>query len=132
MHKSEVTPRSPARLPLSRPPSLPQPPSHGTSPAMMPMLSEACTSISSVTTPTAAHPPALTVGFTYTIQRYDISLIRLSSVNPFSKDHGAPDAAERHVGDLGNFVTDAQGNAKGSITDKLVKLIGPESVIGVC
>lgn len=28
-------------------------------------------------------------------------------------------------------MTDAQGNAKGSIEDSLVKLIGPESIIGV-
>lgn len=36
------------------------------------------------------------------------------------------------MGDLGNIETDAQGNAKGSVEDKHVKLIGPESVIGVC
>ena len=53
-------------------------------------------------------------------------------VNPFSKTHGAPSDSERHVGDLGNFKTDGQGNAKGSITDHQVKLIGPESVLGVC
>lgn len=53
-------------------------------------------------------------------------------VNPFSKTHGAPTDAERHVGDLGNFETDAQGNAEGSITDEQVKLIGQESVLGVC
>lgn len=52
--------------------------------------------------------------------------------NPQGKEHGAPDDAERHVGDLGNFNTDAQGNAKGTVTDKLIKLIGPESVLGVC
>ena len=56
----------------------------------------------------------------------------VSSVNPFSKQHGAPSDAERHVGDLGNFNTDAQGNSKGSVTDSQVKLIGPESVLGVC
>ncbi|KAI9732943.1 MAG: Superoxide dismutase [Cu-Zn] [Claussenomyces sp. TS43310] len=50
--------------------------------------------------------------------------------NPHGKEHGAPDAEVRHVGDLGNFATDGQGNAKGTVTDKLVKLIGPESVIG--
>ncbi|RMY38383.1 hypothetical protein D0864_16418 [Hortaea werneckii] len=44
--------------------------------------------------------------------------------------HGAPSDSERHVGDLGNFKTDGQGNAQGSATDKLVKLIGPESVLG--
>jgi len=52
-------------------------------------------------------------------------------VNPHNKEHGAPDDSERHVGDLGNFKTDGSGNAKGSVTDKLIKLIGQESVIGV-
>ncbi|THY24913.1 Copper, zinc superoxide dismutase [Aureobasidium pullulans] len=50
--------------------------------------------------------------------------------NPHGKTHGAPEDDERHVGDLGNFKTDGQGNAKGSVTDKLIKLIGPESVLG--
>jgi len=53
-------------------------------------------------------------------------------VNPHSKTHGAPSDSERHAGDLGNFKTDAQGNSKASMTDDLVKLIGPESVLGVC
>jgi superoxide dismutase, Cu-Zn family len=52
-------------------------------------------------------------------------------VNPHGKNHGAPTDEVRHVGDLGNISTDGQGNAKGSVTDKLIKLIGPESVIGV-
>lgn len=55
-----------------------------------------------------------------------------NAVNPHGKTHGAPEDETRHVGDLGNFKTDAQGNGKGSTTDKLIKLIGPESVIGVC
>ncbi|KAH6675029.1 Cu,Zn superoxide dismutase SOD1 [Halenospora varia] len=50
--------------------------------------------------------------------------------NPHGKTHGAPTDEVRHVGDLGNFKTDAQGNGVGSTTDKLIKLIGPESVIG--
>ena len=54
------------------------------------------------------------------------------AVNPFSKQHGAPSDSERHVGDLGNYETDAQGNSKGSITDEYIKLIGQESVLGVC
>ena len=54
----------------------------------------------------------------------------LSLVNPFSKTHGAPSDDERHVGDLGNFKTDAQGNAKGSVSDKLIQLIGANSVVG--
>lgn len=53
------------------------------------------------------------------------------SVNPYGKTHGAPEDSERHVGDLGNFETDAEGNAVGSKQDKLIKLIGAESVLGV-
>ena len=53
------------------------------------------------------------------------------AVNPFQKTHGAPTDDARHVGDLGNVETDGQGNAKGTIKDSLVKLIGPHSVIGV-
>lgn len=53
-------------------------------------------------------------------------------VNPFGKTHGAPDDQERHVGDMGNFKTDGQGNVKATVTDRLIKLIGPESVLGVC
>jgi Cu-Zn family superoxide dismutase len=52
------------------------------------------------------------------------------TVNPHNKTHGAPSDSERHVGDLGNFKTDAQGNATGSVSDKFIKLIGPESVLG--
>ncbi|KAJ4410620.1 Superoxide dismutase [Cu-Zn] [Neurospora sp. IMI 360204] len=50
--------------------------------------------------------------------------------NPRGTTHGDRTAEVRHVGDLGNLETDAQGNAKGFVTDNLVKLIGPESVIG--
>ncbi|KAF7504820.1 hypothetical protein GJ744_001686 [Endocarpon pusillum] len=50
--------------------------------------------------------------------------------NPFGKTHGAPEDDERHVGDLGNFKTDGQGNAKGSVEDKHIKLIGEQSVLG--
>ena len=51
--------------------------------------------------------------------------------NPLGKKHGGPDAGdERHAGDLGNVKTDADGVAKGTITDRHLKLIGPESIIG--
>ncbi|GMG55779.1 unnamed protein product [Ambrosiozyma monospora] len=50
--------------------------------------------------------------------------------NPFSKNHGAPSDAERHVGDLGNITTDASGVAKGTKTDSLVKLLGANSIVG--
>jgi hypothetical protein len=59
-------------------------------------------------------------------------LLSLSTVNPHGKTHGAPTNDNRHVGDLGNIETDAQGNSQGSVTDNFIKLIGPESVIGVC
>mmetsp|Transcript_5519 Transcript_5519/g.5477 ORF Transcript_5519/g.5477 Transcript_5519/m.5477 type:complete len:155 (+) Transcript_5519:529-993(+) len=50
--------------------------------------------------------------------------------NPFSKEHGAPEDDNRHVGDLGNVTTDASGIAKGSKQDLLVKLIGQNSILG--
>lgn len=50
--------------------------------------------------------------------------------NPFGKNHGAPDAEERHVGDLGNVKTDSRGVAKGSKQDSMIKLFGPTSVVG--
>ncbi len=52
------------------------------------------------------------------------------TVNPHGKQHGAPTDTDRHVGDLGNFETDAQGNSKGNVQDSQIKLIGPESVLG--
>lgn len=50
--------------------------------------------------------------------------------NPFTKEHGAPEDDNRHVGDLGNVTTDASGVAKGSKQDLLVKLIGQNSILG--
>lgn len=50
--------------------------------------------------------------------------------NPFQKTHGAPGDEVRHVGDMGNVKTDANGVAKGSFQDNLIKLLGPTSVVG--
>ncbi|EEH42598.2 superoxide dismutase [Cu-Zn] [Paracoccidioides brasiliensis Pb18] len=50
--------------------------------------------------------------------------------NPFGKSHGSPTDTERHVGDLGNITTDAQGNASGMMEDIFIKLIGEHSVLG--
>lgn len=50
--------------------------------------------------------------------------------NPFGKDHGAPNAEIRHVGDLGNVEADASGSAKINITDKFISLSGPLSILG--
>ena len=48
------------------------------------------------------------------------------------KTHGAPgdDPSMRMVGDLGNVEGDENGVATVKIEDKMVKLIGPHSVIG--
>lgn len=50
--------------------------------------------------------------------------------NPYGKTHGGPDSETRHVGDLGNILADENGNAELEITDHLIKLTGPYSVIG--
>ncbi|KAK6200176.1 superoxide dismutase (Cu-Zn) [Scheffersomyces amazonensis] len=50
--------------------------------------------------------------------------------NPFAKTHGAPEDDDRHVGDLGNITTDSTGLAKGTKQDLLVKLLGPNSILG--
>lgn len=50
--------------------------------------------------------------------------------NPNNQEHGGPNAAIRHVGDLGNIEADASGVAKVNITDKQVTLVGENSVIG--
>ncbi|CAL1285706.1 unnamed protein product [Larinioides sclopetarius] len=50
--------------------------------------------------------------------------------NPHNKEHGAPEDENRHVGDLGNVEVGDDGVAKVNITDKLITLSGPLSIIG--
>ena len=50
--------------------------------------------------------------------------------NPTHKNHGAPDASERHAGDLGNIEADASGKAHLELTDKVMKLSGSDSIVG--
>ena len=50
--------------------------------------------------------------------------------NPFNMNHGGPNSADRHVGDLGNITTDSNGVAKFIMYDNLVKLEGMYSVFG--
>lgn len=50
--------------------------------------------------------------------------------NPTNHHHGAPDASDRHEGDLGNIEADASGKAHIDITDKVLKMTGAESIIG--
>ena len=51
--------------------------------------------------------------------------------NPFNTDHGDKDAKKRHVGDLGNLQTDANGFAKYKMHDHMIKLRGTKcNIIG--
>ena len=44
--------------------------------------------------------------------------------------HGGPDDEVRHVGDLGNVQSDAEGNGTYKAEDRLVQLFGAYSVVG--
>jgi len=50
--------------------------------------------------------------------------------NPTNKKHGGPTDSERHVGDLGNVKSDSNGVITLDISDNLISLIGPQSIIG--
>ncbi|TPX43528.1 hypothetical protein SeLEV6574_g05005 [Synchytrium endobioticum] len=51
--------------------------------------------------------------------------------NPVApKNHGAPDAAQHHLGDLGNLNADAAGTANFSITVSAIRLRGDLSAVG--
>lgn len=50
--------------------------------------------------------------------------------NPTKHEHGAPDAAQRHAGDLGNIEADGSGKAHVDFTDKAMKLSGDEGIVG--
>jgi superoxide dismutase, Cu-Zn family len=50
--------------------------------------------------------------------------------NPMDMPHGAPTAGQRHVGDMGNLTTNADGVAELDYTDSVIELNGPNSIIG--
>ena len=50
--------------------------------------------------------------------------------NPENVNHGGPDAAVRHVGDLGNIEVGADSTGHYERVDKMIMLNGPHSVIG--
>lgn len=50
--------------------------------------------------------------------------------NPGAMPHGAPSDKQRHAGDLGNIVADADGKAHVEVADSVLKLDGDMSIIG--
>ncbi|KAL0794724.1 hypothetical protein Bca101_066101 [Brassica carinata] len=50
--------------------------------------------------------------------------------NPDGKQHGAPEDANRHAGDLGNIIVGDDGTATFTITDCQIPLSGPNSIVG--
>jgi hypothetical protein len=58
------------------------------------------------------------------------SSILSTTRQPTGSKHGAPDAEERHVGDLGNVQSDGSGTVKLDITDKKISLFGKNSIVG--
>ncbi len=49
--------------------------------------------------------------------------------NPTSKNHGARESADRHVGDLGNFKADPYGLGRIDFVDSQLSLDGPNSIL---
>ena len=50
--------------------------------------------------------------------------------NPEGKSHGAPMDMSRHMGDMGNIEADKSGKAHLEYTDAMIKLNGPNSIVG--
>jgi Cu-Zn family superoxide dismutase len=50
--------------------------------------------------------------------------------NPTGMPHSMPMGAQRHAGDMGNIVADEQGNAHLDYIDPVMKLDGPNAIIG--
>lgn len=50
--------------------------------------------------------------------------------NPHAVPHGAPDAAQRHPGDMGNIEPGPDGKVHVELTDSVMKLDGASSIIG--
>lgn len=53
-----------------------------------------------------------------------------SHFNPTKKPHGAPDATEHHVGDMGNLEADSSGKAHLELKSNMLKFSGETSILG--
>eukprot|EP01017_Pseudomicrothorax_dubius_P033503 TRINITY_DN4495_c0_g1_i3.p1 TRINITY_DN4495_c0_g1~~TRINITY_DN4495_c0_g1_i3.p1 ORF type:complete len:201 (+),score=36.48 TRINITY_DN4495_c0_g1_i3:113-715(+) len=51
--------------------------------------------------------------------------------NPYGKQHGGQSMDERHLGDLGNIETNANGEVRGKMNDHMITLSGPNSILGL-
>lgn len=49
--------------------------------------------------------------------------------DPYGHDHGSPDSAEKHVGDLGNLEADADGRVATNLTVRGLAFSGPASIL---
>lgn len=51
--------------------------------------------------------------------------------NPLNAPHGGPEdkPTERHIGDLGNVTADEKGEVEVELTDHLISLRGPRSIL---
>ena len=50
--------------------------------------------------------------------------------SPHNRDHGAPEDAERHMGDLGNLESDENGIARMDFIDPVIELTDRSGIIG--
>ncbi len=50
--------------------------------------------------------------------------------NPHSMEHGSPEDATRHDGDMGNIIADVKGHAHLEYIDPKISLVGEHTVIG--